>query len=79
MLLNEFFVVIETCSHVLYLVFIKDYDKAVEELQKKYEETTNTFNAEVDAVRVETHYKWVQQVLSETDDKEEASAVGEEL
>jgi cupin superfamily acireductone dioxygenase involved in methionine salvage len=57
----------------------KDYDKAVEELQKKYEETTNTFNAEVDAVRAETHFKWVQQVLSESDDKKEASAVGDEL
>ena len=66
-------------SRPLPRLFIKDYDKAVEELQKKYEETTNTFNAEVDAVRAETHYKWVQQVLSETEDKEEVSAVGEEL
>ena len=56
-----------------------DYDKAVEEIQKHYETITNTFNAEVDAVRAETHYKWVQQLLSETDEEGSASSTGGEL
>jgi hypothetical protein len=56
-----------------------EYEQAVEEIQKHYETITNTFNAEVDAVRAETHYKWVQQLLSETDDEESVSTTGEEL
>ena len=53
------------------------YEKAVEEIQKRYEEITTEFNAEIDAVRAETHYKWVQQVLAETD--EQSSETEKEL
>jgi len=63
----------------LSFVYQTVYDKAVEEIQQRYEAITNEFNAEIDAVRAETHYKWVQQVLAETDEDDEPEATGEEL
>jgi cupin superfamily acireductone dioxygenase involved in methionine salvage len=48
------------------------YDAALEEIQTRYEETTSAFNSEIDVIRSETNFKWVQQILamSDTSDSE---------
>ena len=58
------------------------YEAAVEKLQQQFEEITKDYNKEIDSVRVETNFKWVQQILLTDypdDDEEESSATGEEL
>jgi hypothetical protein len=41
-----------------------NYEKAIEELQVTYERITTELNEENEAIRTETHVKWVNQILS---------------
>lgn len=40
------------------------YDASMEELSTRYEEIANIFNSEIEVIRAETNFKWVQQILS---------------
>lgn len=40
-----------------------EYDEEIEALNERYEHTVRVFNDQVDEIRGETNYKWVQQVL----------------
>ena len=58
------------------------YDASVEELSARFEEITSNFNSEIDAIRAETNFKWVQQILSslsDNNDAEENKEVNDEL
>lgn len=52
-----------------------EYEKAVEELQANYEKMSADFNTDLETIRKETNFKWVQQVLLAEGD----SAGGDEL
>jgi hypothetical protein len=39
------------------------YDGEIEELNAKFEETVRDFNEQVEVIRDETNFKWVQQVI----------------
>jgi len=43
----------------------KKFDKFALEMQKKYEEMANAFNAKIDKLRAESGFKWIQQELME--------------
>ena len=55
----------------------EDYDTKIAEIQAQYAKVVTEYNNELDRVRRETNYKWLQQVLQHLDEKE--GATGDEL
>lgn len=58
------------------LAIEKEFDVKIAEIQAEYTKVINAFNADLDKVRAETNYKWLQQVLHDMD-MNEAAAEGE--
>lgn len=53
------------------------YDASVEDLSARFEEITTKFNSEIDAIRAETNFKWVQQILSSLSNDHDPEATDE--
>lgn len=58
-------------------VIEQDYDVKIAEIQLQYSELIAEFNNEIDKIRRETNYKWLQQVLHHLDQKD--PSYGDEL
>ena len=56
----------------------KRFDADIGELQLKYNKVVKDYNEELDKVRKETNYKWIQQVLHHMD-MQEGDPMGDEL
>lgn len=54
----------------------KEFDGKINEIQAQYAQIIAEFNQEIDNLRQETNYKWLQQVLHHLDQKE---SYGDEL
>ena len=55
-------------------------DQELEVLSQQYEKSVNAFNQQVDTIRDETNFKWVQQILALADEeKHNADAAKREL
>lgn len=48
-----------------------EFDKEVEDINARYEAAVLAFNKNIDKIRAETNYKWVEQVLADLDEKDE--------
>lgn len=55
------------------------FEEEVEKMQKEYEAMTEKLTKGNDAIREETNYKWVQQVLGTMDGGDKKSAMEDEL
>ena len=55
----------------------KDFDAKIAEIQAEYAKVISQFNTDLDEVRKETNYKWLQQVLHHLDLKEAENAGAE--
>ena len=56
------------------LAIEKEFDAKIADIQAEYTKVIAAFNLDLDNVRKETNYKWLQQVLHHLDMKEEAES-----